>query len=150
IQEFSEKHEAVWNIMLRLEGTMRNYGQHAAGVIVAGCDLVERAVVERRKGAAVLCWDKRIVEDQGLVKMDVLGLNTLDLIKLTLDYIRERHGKRINLIRIPLDDPEVLENFAKGLTTGVFQFESGGMRRLLKELGKDGTITFEDITAATA
>lgn len=150
IQEFAEKHEPVWKIMTRLEGTMRNFGQHAAGVIVGGCDLVERGVVERRKGSSVMCWDKRIVEDQGLVKMDVLGLSTLDLIKLTLDYIRERHGKKVNLMRIPLDDAEVLENFAKGLTTGVFQFESGGMRRLLKELGKDGTITFEDITAATA
>jgi DNA polymerase-3 subunit alpha len=150
IQEFADKHEPLWNIMTRLEGTMRNYGQHAAGVIVSGCDLVERGVIERRKEGAVVNWDKRIVEDMGLVKMDVLGLSTLDLIKLTLDYIRERHGKRVNLMRIPLDDKDVLENFAKGLTTGVFQFESGGMRRLLKELGSDGTITFDDITAATA
>jgi DNA polymerase-3 subunit alpha len=125
-------------------------GRHAAGVVVGGCDLVERAVVERRKDGATINWDKRIVEDQGLVKVDILGLSTLDLIDLTLEYIRKRHSKKIDLLRIPLDDPKVLANFAEGKTTGVFQFESGGMRRLLKELGKDGVITFDDITAATA
>lgn len=150
IQEFAEKYDALWPIMTRLEGTIRNFSQHAAGIVVGGVDLVERAVVERRKDQDVVNWDKRIVEDQGLIKMDILGLQTLDLIKLALDYIRERHGKRVNLMRIPLDDEKVLQNFAQALTTGVFQFESGGMRRLLKELGKDGTITFEDITAATA
>lgn len=150
IQAFADKHPDLWPIMTRLEGTIRNFSQHAAGVVVGGVDLVERAVVERRKESAVVNWDKRIVEDQGLVKMDILGLSTLDLINLTLEYIRKRHAKKVNLMRIPLDDSAVLENFAKGLTTGVFQFESGGMRRLLKELGSDGTITFDDITAATA
>ncbi|MER9176274.1 DNA polymerase III subunit alpha [Mesorhizobium sp. M0955] len=150
IKEFAEKYDSLWPIMTRLEGTIRNFSQHAAGIVVGGVDLVERAVVERRKDADVVNWDKRIVEDQGLIKMDILGLQTLDVIKLALDYIRERHGARVDLMRIPLDDEQVLQNFAKALTTGVFQFESGGMRRLLKELGQDGTITFEDITAATA
>jgi DNA polymerase-3 subunit alpha len=151
IQEFAEKWPAHWDIMTRLEGTIRNLSQHAAGIVVAGVDIEERAVVERRKGdSAVVCWDKRIVEDQGLVKMDILGLNTLDLIALVLNYIRERHGKRINLMKIPLDDEPTLKNFADGLTVGVFQFESPGMRKLLRELGKDGCISFDDITAATA
>ncbi|MBA8881772.1 DNA polymerase III subunit alpha [Phyllobacterium myrsinacearum] len=151
IQEFAEKYEDNWwPIMCRLEETTRSYGQHAAGIIVGGVDLTDRAVIEKRKEMSVVCWDKRIVEDQGLVKMDLLGLKTLDLINLTLNYIKERHSKRVNINRIPLDDAEVLNNFAKGLTIGIFQFEGGGMRRLLKELGSDGTITFDDITAATA
>lgn len=150
IDDFANTYPGHWPIMERLEGTIRNFGQHAAGVVVAGVDLVERAVIERRKEGNVVCWDKRIVEDQGLIKMDILGLTTLDLIKLTLDYVREASGKRIDLNRIPLDDEKVLSNFAKANTTGVFQFESGGMRRLLKELGSTGTITFDDITAATA
>lgn len=150
IKAFSEKHSDLWEVMTRLEGTMRNYGQHAAGMIVGGIDLVERAVIERRKEGSVVNWDKRIVEDQGLVKMDILGLSTLDLINLTLDYVRERHGARPDLMRIPLDDQKVLENFANGMTTGIFQFESGGMRGLLKQLGQGGSITFDDITAATA
>jgi DNA polymerase-3 subunit alpha len=151
IQAFADKYPAHWTIMERLEGTIRNMSQHAAGIVVGGVDLEERAVIEKRKGdSAVVCWDKRIVEDQGLVKMDILGLNTLDLISLVLQYIMERRQKKINLMKIPLDDPKVLENFAKGLTTGVFQFESSGMRKLLRELGADGTITFDDVTAATA
>lgn len=150
IKAFSDKHSALWPIMIRLEGNVRNFAQHAAGIVVGGTDLVERAVIESRKGSNVVCWDKRMVEDMGLVKMDILGLSTLDLISLTLEYIRERHGKKINLMAIPLDDKQVLDNFAQGQTTGVFQFESGGMRRLLKELGKDGVITFDDVTAATA
>jgi DNA polymerase-3 subunit alpha len=150
IDAFANNYPAFWPIMERLEGTIRNFGQHAAGVVVGGVDLVERAVIERRKDGSVVCWDKRIVEDQGLVKMDILGLVTLDLIKLTLDYVRERSGKRVDISRIPLDDEKVLANFVKANTTAVFQFESGGMRRLLKELGSTGSITFEDITAATA
>jgi DNA polymerase-3 subunit alpha len=151
IGAFAEKYPAHWQIMERLEGTIRNMSQHAAGIVVGGVDLEERAVIERRKGdSAVVCWDKRIVEDQGLVKMDILGLNTLDLIALIQTYVFERRQKKLNLMKIPLDDPEVLENFAKGLTTGVFQFESAGMRKLLREVGKDGTISFDDVTAATA
>jgi DNA polymerase III subunit alpha len=151
IGEFRDKNPEIWELCLDLEGIMRNLGQHAAGIVVSGCKLTERSFVDRRKGGeGVVNWDKRIVEEQGLIKMDILGLTTLDLIDLILNYIKERHGKKLNLSRIPLDDPEVLDLFAKGKTTGVFQFESGGMRRLLKELGKDGDISFEDITASTA
>ena len=150
IDAFANNNPALWPIMERLEGTIRNMSQHAAGIVVGGVDLVERGVIEKRKDGNVVCWDKRIVEDQGLVKMDILGLRTLDVIKLTLDYIRERKGKHINLMRIPLDDDAVLKNFADGRTTAIFQFESGGMRRLLKEIGSTGTITFDDITACTA
>jgi DNA polymerase-3 subunit alpha len=151
IAAFRDANPEIWDICLKVEGVMRNLGQHAAGIVVSGCELTERAVVDRRKGGeGVVNWDKRIVEDQGLIKMDILGLSTLDLIKLTCDYIKNRHSKKINLNRIELNDPKILELFAKGQTTGIFQFESGGMRRLLKELGKDGDISFEDITAATA
>jgi DNA polymerase-3 subunit alpha len=130
---------------------MRNLGQHAAGVAVGGCDLVERAVIERRKGDEhVVCFDKRLVEDTGLVKMDILGLETLDIIDLATRYIRERRAKRVNLGAIPLDDEKVLANFAAGKTTGVFQYESGvrgGCRRTLRG---GGSLTFEDVAAVSA
>lgn len=150
IESFAKRYDALWPIMERLEGTTRNFSQHAAGIVVAGVDLVERAVIEPRKDGNVVCWDKRMVEDQGLIKMDFLGLSTLDLIKLAMDFVKERHGTTLDLLRIPLDDPKVLENFAQGNTTAIFQFESGGMRRLLKDIGADGVISFDDITAATA
>ena len=155
IDDFANRYPVHYALMESLEGKMRSLGKHAAGVVVADVDLVERAVLERRKDSegaegVVVCWDKRIVEDQGLVKVDILGLNTLDVIQLSLDYIRERSGKRLDLMSIPLDDPKVLDNFAKANTVGIFQFESGGMRKLLKDMAASGSITFEDITAATA
>jgi len=150
IATFADKYKGFWDVMQQLEGTIRNMSQHAAGIVVAGCDLTDRAVVEQRKDTSAVCWDKRVVEDQGLIKVDLLGLRTLDQIKLTLDYIEERTGKRPDLAAISLTDDKVLENFAKAKTTGVFQFESAGMRRLLKNLGAGGKITFADISAATA
>jgi len=150
IDKFANTYPEHWKIMEALEGTIRNFSQHAAGIVVGGCDLVERAVIEDRKGSPVVCFDKRMVEDQGLVKVDVLGLSTLDLIKLCVDYITERTGTTPDISAIPLDDPNVLKNFAEGRTNAIFQFESGGMRKLLKDLGADGGITFEDITACTA
>jgi len=151
IAAFRDALEPIWGVCLQLEGVMRNLGQHAAGMIVGGVPIVERAVIEHRKGdERVVCWDKRQVEEQGLVKMDILGLETLDIIDLTCQYIRERHSKKVNLLAIPLDDEKVLTKFAEGKTIGIFQYESGGIRRLLKELGKGGQITFEDITAASA
>lgn len=151
IQAFADKFPEHWEIMTRLEGTIRNFGKHASGFVIGGVDLVDRGVVEKRKDGNVVCWDKRIAEDQGLVKVDILGLLTLDIIELALRYVRERSGERINLNSFPLDDAKVLESFALAKTTGIFQFESGGMRRLLKELAvATGSVTFEDLTACTA
>ncbi|WP_425537644.1 DNA polymerase III subunit alpha [Phaeobacter gallaeciensis] len=150
IDAFAAKNAHIWPIMEKLEGNMRNLSQHAAGIVVAGEDIVNRAAIERRKENSVVCWDKRVVEDQGLVKVDILGLSTLDLLGHALAYIKERHGKAPDMNQIPLDDAAVLANFADGRTTGVFQFESGGMRRLLREIAATGTITFDEITAATA
>lgn len=119
IDAFANNHPDIWPIMEKLEGNMRNLSQHAAGIVVAGEDLTNRAAVERRKENSVVCWDKRVVEDQGLVKVDILGLSTLDLIGHALAYIKERHGKAPDLNQIPLDDPNVLKNFGDGKTTGV-------------------------------
>lgn len=150
IKTYADANPVVWGFTKTLEGKMRSYGQHAAGMIVAGEPLINRAVLEKRTNGQVVNWDKRIVESQGLVKMDILGLSTLDLISLTLNYIRENYPSVPDIYSIPLDDEKVLANFAEGNTVGVFQFESPGMRNLLRNCAKGGTITFEDITAATA
>ncbi len=122
IGKFRDANPIIWEKGLELEGVINAFGQHAAGIVIAGCDLTERGVIERRKEAKdeeerglthVVNWDKRQVEDQGLVKMDVLGLQALDLMELTLRYIKERHAKKINLLAIPLDDEKVLDNFAR-------------------------------------
>jgi DNA polymerase-3 subunit alpha len=107
-------------------------------------------VVETRSGGQVVNWDKRTVEDHGLIKMDILGLSTLDILQLCANYIKERHFKTVDFMRLPLDDERVLKAFARGETVGVFQYESGGMRKLLTQLAEGGPLTFEDLVAVTA
>jgi DNA polymerase-3 subunit alpha len=147
---FATENPALWQHALNLEGVMRNLGRHAAGTVVAGGALVERAVVENRQGAPVVNWDKRIVEDMGLIKMDILGLSTLDTLQIALQYIKERRGIDIDLLQLPLDDAATLDAFGKGQTTGVFQFESKGMKQLLMSLASNRPLTFDELTAATA
>ena len=150
LDAFRLRNPEIWKHAVKLEGTMKSFGQHAAGIIVAGEPLVNRAVVETRGESPVVNWDKRVVEDWGLIKMDLLGLSTLDVLEIARQYVLERHGRNINYMELPLEDPATMEAFAKGETTGVFQFESGGMRNLLKNLAQGGPLTFEDIAAATA
>lgn len=150
LDKFRDEHPQVWNHALRLEGAMRSFGQHAAGVIVAGEPLIERAVVETRGETPVVNWDKRVVEDWGLIKMDLLGLSTLDVMEIAKQYIKDRHGKTIDYLKLPLEEKDIMEAFGRGDTTGVFQFESPGMKKLLRSLAQGGQLTFEDITAATA
>ena len=125
IQKFKEKHPTIWKHATTLEGCMRNLGQHAAGVIVAGEPIINRAVLKKpdEDGLPVVFWDKQVVEDFGLIKMDILGLSTLDILKLAVDFIKERKGEHIELLRIPLDDEAVMASFGRGETVGVFQFE---------------------------
>lgn len=152
IAKFRDSHPEIWNSATKLQGCMKNLGQHAAGVIVTGEPIVNRAVVSTRdeKKIPIVCWDKKYVEDWGLIKMDILGLSTLDLFKYVLDFIERRHGTKIDLLNIPLDDPKVLHNFSEGNTVGVFQFESGIMQKLLKDLATVNELTFDDLCAATA
>lgn len=152
IDQFAEAHEHIWNHAIQLEGSMRSYGRHAAGTIVAGRPLTDVSVVESRKeGERTINWDKRYCEDMGLVKLDVLGLSTLDVLNIAVEKIKSRHGKEIDLIKLPLDDEETLKSFSAGKTVAVFQFESSGMRDLLRNIAKGvGTLTFDHITAATA
>lgn len=139
-----------WEISLKLQGVMRSLGKHAAGIVVAGEPIINRAVVESRKGEPTVNWDKRVVEDQGLVKMDILGLSTLDVLAIAKNLIQKHERVDVRYDELPLDDSKVLEAFGNGETIGVFQFESPGMRNLLKQLAVGSGLTFDDISAATA
>lgn len=150
IKHFAEKHPDVWTKALKLENKLRNYSTHAAGIIVSNRPLVRDAVIQTTKGQRVINWDKKLCEKQGLVKLDVLGLTTLDIIDLCLNYIHTRHGRDIDLHSIPLDDRNVLGEFSRGNTGGIFQFEGGSVRRLLKDLSKHEELHFDDLVAATA
>lgn len=150
IQAFAKQFPEVWDVACRSQGVFNIYGQHAAGVVVAGDKISNRAVVETRAGGSVCNWDKDVVEKFGLVKLDILGLSNLDVLRLAKEYIEERHGIVVDYEDVALDDPDVLKAFGEGRTNAVFQFESGGMKQLLKNLAELQPLTFDDLSAATA
>jgi DNA polymerase-3 subunit alpha len=150
IEKFKVERPVIWDHATRLEGCMRGLGQHAAGVIIADSPVAESAVIETRTKGRVANWDKKYVEEWGLIKIDILGLTTLDMLGHVRTYIKERHGVDIDFLSLPLDDPKVLAKFAGGHTTGIFQFESSGMRKLLADLAMGGPLTFDDLVAVVA
>ncbi len=119
-----------------LEGSVRNTGIHAAGIIIAPDDLTEYIPVSTAKDAdlTVTQFDGSVIENAGMLKMDFLGLKTLSILKTAIGYVKENHGKEYNLDDIPLDDPVTYKLYQKGGTLGTFQFESEGMRKHLKDL----------------
>ncbi|MFM2208176.1 MAG: hypothetical protein RL213_2151 [Bacteroidota bacterium] len=134
---------------LRLEGSVRNTGIHAAGVIIAPKDLTEIIPVATSKDTTLLItqYDGKVIEDAGVIKMDFLGLKTLTIIRDALRLIEQNHGVKIVIDEIPLDDKKTLELYQRGETNGTFQFESVGMQKYLKELRPD---KFEDLIAMNA
>lgn len=150
VKHFSEKFPAVWEVATKLEGKLRNFGTHAAGIIVSNRPLINDAVIEQRGGSRVINWDKKICEKQGLIKLDVLGLTCLDILHLTVENIKQRHKIDLDIRTIPLDDRITLDNFSKGKTGGVFQFEGGSVKRLLRDLASTVELTFDDLVAANA
>ena len=124
----------------QLEDTIRQVGVHACGVIIGADDLTKFAplstVEDKATGKRVLVteYDGHVVESVGLIKMDFLGLKTLTIIKECLNNVYQAHGVNIDIDHIPIDDAETYRLFQEGRTIGVFQFESAGMRKYMKEL----------------
>ena len=150
LQSYRSRHPDLFEHSVNLQGNMRSFGKHAAGVIVAGKPIKTMAVLEYREGEPVINWDKRVCEDMGMVKLDILGLSNLDIIQQTVERVEQRKGTKVDLLAEPLDAPDVMEAFSTGYTTAVFQFESPGMKSLLKSLAYSGTLTFDNLVAATA
>ncbi|MEX1063594.1 MAG: DNA polymerase III subunit alpha [Balneolaceae bacterium] len=119
-----------------LEGSVRNTGIHAAGVIIAPDRLTNYIPVSTARDAElyVTQFDGKVIEDAGMLKMDFLGLKTLSILKSVIEMVKENHGKEFNLDDIPLDDAKTFELCQEGSTVGTFQFESDGMRKYLKQL----------------
>jgi DNA polymerase-3 subunit alpha len=125
----------VFDLAVQMEGTIRSHGVHAAGVVIAPDDLVKFAPLEMaQKGVVSTQYPMGPVEELGLLKMDFLGLSNLTTIKNTLRIIKKVLNKDIDINSIPLDDDLTFELLQRGDTTGVFQFESSGMKRYLKDL----------------
>ena len=131
-----------------IEGLKQNTGMHAAGVIIAHQPLDEIVPVQYAKeGNVITEYPKEDCEKIGLLKMDFLGLKNLTIIMQTLDLIKERHGVDIDINHIPLDDPDVYKMLISGNTDGVFQLESSGMKKLVRDLKPS---VFEDLGALVA
>jgi len=138
----------IFDLAVQLEGTIRSHGVHAAGVVIAPEDIVKYSPLEMaQKGVIATQYSMNPIEELGLLKMDFLGLSNLTIINNALRTIKKVYGDIINIDHIPLDDKETFELLARGDTTGVFQFESAGMKRYLKELVPS---EFEDIVAMVA
>lgn len=136
----------------QLEGNIRNTGVHACGVIISRDDITDWVPVSMgtdADGEKVIStqYEGSIIEDTGLIKMDFLGLKTLSIIKETLNNIKARFGKDLDIEKIPLDDKETFELYCKGNTTSTFQFESAGMQNSLRSLKPS---KFEDLIAMNA
>src|SRR6186713_2986273 len=132
-----------------LEGSVRNTGIHAAGIIIAPKDLTELIPVATAKDSDL--WvtqiEGNIIEDAGVIKMDFLGLKTLTIIKDALELIKQNHGVEINIDELPLDDDKTFKLYQHGDTIGTFQFESPGMQKYLRELKPD---RLDDLIAMNA
>ncbi|MGB9604696.1 MAG: DNA polymerase III subunit alpha, partial [Bryobacteraceae bacterium] len=132
----------------RLEGLARNASVHAAGVVISPVPLQELVpLYKTNKEEIVTQFDMQGLEQLGLLKMDFLGLTTLSLIHDALRLIQTHCGEKLVLEELPLDDAKTFEIFARGLTSGVFQFESAGMRDLLRRAQPS---RFEDLIALNA
>jgi len=133
----------------KLEGMVRNAGVHAAGVVISPRPLNELVPLHKTKNDEIVtAFDMVAIEKLGLLKMDFLGLTTLTILDDSLKLIAQTRGERVVLENIGLDDPETYEKvFHKGLTSGVFQFESRGMRDVLRRYQPN---SIEDLTALNA
>src|SRR5690606_20657558 len=132
-----------------LEGSMRNTGIHACGVIITPDDITNFVPVSLAKDSDLYLtqFDNSVVESAGLLKMDFLGLKTLTLIKDTVVNVRLRHGIELDPDNFPIDDTLTYELFQRGETIGVFQYESPGMQKYMKELKPT---VFADLIAMNA
>ena len=136
----------------RLEGTVRNTGVHACGVIICRDDVtdwvpVSTAVDKNGDPILVTQYEGSVIESTGLIKMDFLGLKTLSIIREAVANIKAHRGIDIDMDTIPLDDKKTYELYSRGATVGTFQFESAGMQRYLRELKPT---VFEDLIAMNA
>ncbi len=125
----------VFDLATKLEGTIRSHGVHAAGVVIAPDDIVNYVPLEKaQKGVVSTQYSMNPVEELGLLKMDFLGLSNLTIINNAMRIIKKVYSKEIDINSIPLDDKKTFELLQRGETTGIFQFESAGMKRYLKDL----------------
>ncbi|MFA6458285.1 MAG: DNA polymerase III subunit alpha [Patescibacteria group bacterium] len=145
-----EPFKKVWTIAQKLEGVIRQAGVHACAVVIADKSLPNYTPLQTAPGDSaeiITQFSMHPIDDIGLLKMDFLGLRNLTIIQKCLNIIRRTRKTEIDISALPMDDKKTFELFQKAETTGVFQFESSGMRRYLKDLSPT---RFEDLIAMVA
>ncbi|SHI38941.1 DNA polymerase III subunit alpha [Algibacter luteus] len=149
IADGSDLQAETVNLARTLEGSVRNTGIHACGVIITPDDITKFVPVATAKDSDlyVTQFDNSVVESAGLLKMDFLGLKTLTLIKDTVKIVKAKHDIQLDPENFPLDDEKTYELFQRGETVGVFQYESPGMQKHLRDLKPT---VFEDLIAMNA
>lgn len=143
-------YKKLLDLATKLEGVARHSSTHAAGVVVSKDDLICYTPLQKAVKGDVSWqtqYEMHAIEDMGLLKMDFLGLKNLTILKNAMRIIEKVYGKNIDLYSLEVDDKKTYQLLSKGETTGVFQLESGGMKRYIKELKPS---TFEDIVAMVA
>ncbi|MDR2577254.1 MAG: DNA polymerase III subunit alpha [Chitinispirillales bacterium] len=145
----SEIYGEVFRHAMVLEGLTRQPGMHAGGVIIAHGEVADWAPLFKQSNSDIIMtqFDMSYVENIGLVKMDLLGLRTLTVLQEALRLIKKYHGREIDLWKLPEDDQKTFELYGNGETSGIFQFESGGMKDYLRKLKPT---CIEDIIAMVA
>jgi DNA polymerase-3 subunit alpha len=151
-RQLAEADDKIGNMIQtarKLEGSVRNTGIHACGVVITPDDITKYVPVTADKDTGMLVsqFDNSVAEDAGLLKMDFLGLKTLTIIKDAVRMVKENHGVELIADEVPLDDVETYKLFQRGETIGIFQYESAGMQKYMKELVPT---TFEDLIAMNA
>jgi DNA polymerase-3 subunit alpha len=151
LRELEERDTRVKDLLKtarRLEGLTRHASIHAAGVVIAPRPITEFAPLYKgQRDEITTQWGMKDIERIGLLKMDFLGLSTLTLLRDAVDHIRQTTGDEVDLEALPLDDAKTYQIFADGQTLGVFQFESSGMRDILRKAKPQ---VFDDLIALNA
>lgn len=145
-EEDDSAHRVI-DMAMRLENLPRQTGMHAAGVLICPKPVWNYVPLQRSGDFITTQFDKKQVEEMGLLKMDFLGLSTLTDINLANDYIEQTTGKRVDFDKISYDDPEVYNLISNGDTKAIFQIEKGGMTRFMTKLRPD---CLEEIIAGIA
>lgn len=144
----AQENQRLFQTALAIEGLPRHYSTHAAGIVLSDQPLTDTVALQSGgDGIEQTQFAMGNVEALGLLKMDFLGLRNLSILASTLSYAQKQTGQAINPATIPLDDPDTLALFARGDTNGVFQFESSGIKAVLRQLGPS---SFEDVVAVNA
>jgi len=141
LYEVNNQYKKLIDVAARMEGSIRNVGTHAAGVIISDEPLTEYLPLHRPTNQndelpikSVAQYDMAGIEKLGLLKVDFLGLTTLTIMAKACEYIEARHGIKLNLSNIPIDDSKVYDFIGEGHTSGLFQLEGGGMTRYLMQM----------------